>query len=103
MRSRSAISLMGPIGQIGLIGRREDAELQDGQRPEGKESGFRSLESIWTEDGGSGGHGRRGTGRARSEGKESGFRSLESIWTEDGGSGGHGRGGTGRTRPYRTK
>ena len=35
MRSRSAISLMGPIGQIGLIGRREDAELQDGQRPTG--------------------------------------------------------------------
>ena len=64
MRSRSAISLMGPIGQIGLIGRREDAELQDGQRPEGKESGFRSLESIWTEDGGSGGHGRGGTGLA---------------------------------------
>ena len=30
-RSRSAISLMGPIGQIGLIGRREDAEVQDGQ------------------------------------------------------------------------
>ena len=30
---------------------------------EGKESGFRSLESIWTEDGGSGGHGRGGTGR----------------------------------------
>ena len=55
MRSRLEISLMGPIGQIGqigLIGRREDAELQDGQRPEGKESGFRSLESIWTEDGG---------------------------------------------------
>ena len=26
-------------------GRREDAELQDGRRPEGKESGFRSLES----------------------------------------------------------
>ena len=49
MRSRSAISLMGPIGLIGLIGligRREDAELQDGRRPEGKESGFRSLESI---------------------------------------------------------
>ena len=34
-------------------------------RVEGKESGFRSLESIWTEDGGSGGHGRGGTGRAR--------------------------------------
>ena len=31
MRSRSAISLMGPIGQIGLIGHREDAEVQDGQ------------------------------------------------------------------------
>ena len=30
---------------------------------EGKESGFRSQESIWTEDGGSGGHGREGTGR----------------------------------------
>ena len=66
VRSRSAISLMGQIGQIGLIGRREDAGLQDGQRPEGKESGFRSLEFIWTEDGGSGGHGRGGTGRARS-------------------------------------
>ena len=65
VRSRSAISLMGQIGQIGLIGRREDAWLQDGQRPEGKESGFRSLEFIWTEDGGSGGHGRGGTGRAR--------------------------------------
>jgi hypothetical protein len=26
-------------------------------------SGFRSLESIWTEDGGSGGHGRGATGR----------------------------------------
>ena len=65
MRSRSAISLMGPIGQIGLIGligRREDAELQDGHWPEGKESGFRSLESIWTEDGG---YGRGGTGRAK--------------------------------------
>ena len=65
MRSRSATSLMGPIGQIGLIGRREDAEVQDVQRPEGKESGFRSLESIWTEDGGSGGHGRGGTGRPK--------------------------------------
>ena len=35
MRSRSAISLMGPIGQIGLIGRREDAEVQDGRSPTG--------------------------------------------------------------------
>ena len=53
MRSRSAISLMGPIGQIGLIGRREDAELQDGQRPEGKESGVhmdgrRRKRRTWT-------------------------------------------------------
>ena len=31
---------------------------------EGKESGFRSLESIWTEDGGSGGHRRGSTGWA---------------------------------------
>ena len=43
--------------------RQDGAEVQDGQRPEGKESGFRSLESIWTEDGGSGGHGRGATGR----------------------------------------
>ena len=35
MRSRSAISLMGPIGLIGLIGRREDAEPQDGRSPTG--------------------------------------------------------------------
>ena len=31
---------------------------------EGKESGFRSLESIWTEDGGSGGYRRGSTGWA---------------------------------------
>jgi hypothetical protein len=31
---------------------------------EGKESGFRSLESIWTEDGGSGGYRRGATGWA---------------------------------------
>ena len=73
-RSRSAISLMGLIG---LIGRREDAEVQDGQRPEGKESGFRSLESIWTEDGGSGGYRRGSTGWAEPcRKKESGEREV---------------------------
>ena len=44
---------------------------------EGKESGFRSLESIWTEDGGSGGHRCGSTGRAEpTEKKESGEREV---------------------------
>ena len=43
---------------------------------EGKESGFRSLESIWTEDGGSGGHGRGGTGRLEAYRTRVGGRNL---------------------------
>ena len=41
-----------------------DFLAQVGCRVEGKESGFLSLESIWTEDGGSGGHRRGSTGWA---------------------------------------
>ena len=65
---------------------------------EGKESGFRSLESIWTEDGGSGGHGRGGTGRleAYRTGKALQDAELQDGWkpTE--------RGATGRLEAYRT-
>ena len=44
---------------------------------EGKESGFRSLESIWTEDGGSGGYRRGSTGWAEPcRKKESGEREV---------------------------
>ena len=44
---------------------------------EDKESGFRSLESIWTEDGGSGGYRRGSTGWAEPcRKKESGEREV---------------------------